>query len=110
MRSGYRKRKYCGKCRPVCGSGGTVIGEWIFTEKPVWTVADPLVREKIREMDDDKNPVPMEVTVSGDAGEAAELTIPEDAAAGDTIHVILECVDGGGTNPVAYQRAIITVQ
>jgi len=62
------------------------------------------------EMDGDRNPVPIEVTVSGDAGEAAELTIPEDAAAGDTIHVILECVDGGGTNPVAYQRAIITVQ
>ena len=60
--------------------------------------------------DDDKNPVPVDVTVSGDAGETAELTIPEDAKAGDTVHVILECVDGGGTNPVAYQRVIITVQ
>ena len=33
----------------------------------------------------------------------------EDAKSGDTIHIILECVDGGGTNPIAYQRVIITV-
>ena len=62
------------------------------------------------EADDDKNPIAIEVTTSGDAGESAELTIPENAKSGDTIHVILEGVDGGGTNPVAYQRVIITVK
>ncbi len=60
--------------------------------------------------DDDDNPQAIEMTVSGDAGEAVEFTIPEDAKAGDTIHVILEGVDGGGTNPIAYQRVIITVE
>ena len=59
--------------------------------------------------DDDKNPIEIPVTVSGDDGNTAEFTIPEDAKSGDTIHIILECVDGGGTNPIAYQRVIITV-
>ena len=59
--------------------------------------------------DEDKNPVAMEVTASGDHGGTAMFTIPEDAKPGDTVHVILEGVDGGGTNPIAYQRVIITV-
>ena len=49
------------------------------------------------------------MTVSGDNGNTAELMVPEDAKSGDTIHIILECVDGGGTNPIAYQRVIISV-
>ena len=61
------------------------------------------------EIDGDKNPIAIEVTVSGDNGDAAEFTVPADAKAGDTLHVILEGVDGGGTNPIAYQRIIITV-
>ena len=62
------------------------------------------------EKDEDKNPVAMEVQISGEFGEEVTFTIPENAAAGDTIHVILECVDGGGTNPIAYQRVIVTVK
>ena len=57
-----------------------------------------------------KNPIPIEVTLTGEAGETAEFTVPDDAKAGDTIHIILECVDGGGTNPIAYQRVIVTVR
>ena len=60
--------------------------------------------------DENKNPVAVKVAVSGEALDTAELTVPSDAKAGDTLHVILECVDGGGTNPRAYQRVIITVK
>ena len=38
------------------------------------------------------------------------FTVPEDAKSGDTIHIIMEGVDGGGTNPVAYQRVIVTIK
>ena len=58
----------------------------------------------------DKNPIPVEVAVSGEHGETAEFMVPADAKAGDTLHVILEGVDAGGTNPIAYQRVIITVK
>lgn len=53
----------------------------------------------------DKNPVPLTLTIDGDS---ASFTMPEDIQAGDTIHIILEAMDGGGTNPVAYQRVIVT--
>ncbi|MBQ8075379.1 MAG: DUF1593 domain-containing protein [Oscillospiraceae bacterium] len=59
--------------------------------------------------DEDKNPVAVMVAVQGEAFDTAEFTVPSDAKPGDTLHVILECVDGGGTNPRAYQRVIITV-
>jgi len=60
--------------------------------------------------DEDGNPVAIEVTASGENQETATFTIPEDAKSGDTIHIIMEGVDGGGTNPVAYQRVIVTVE
>lgn len=56
----------------------------------------------------DKNPLPIEITVSEDGAEA-RFTVPEDAKAGDTLHIILEAIDSGGTNPRAYQRVIVTV-
>ena len=59
--------------------------------------------------DGDKNPIPVEIAVSGENGETAEFTVPADAKSGDTLHVILEGIDAGGTNPRAYQRVIITV-
>ena len=59
--------------------------------------------------DGDKNPIPVEVVVSGENGDTAEFTVPADAKQGDTLHVILEGIDAGGTNPRAYQRVIITV-
>ena len=61
------------------------------------------------EKDGDKNLIPIEVAVSGENGETAEFTVPADAKVGDTLHVILEGVDAGGTNPRAYQRVIVTV-
>ncbi len=58
--------------------------------------------------DGDKNPVPVELAVS-ESGEEASFTVPADAKSGDTLHVILEAIDNGGTNPRAYQRVIVTV-
>ena len=58
--------------------------------------------------DDDKNPIAIELNVSNDG--ACAFTVPEDAKPGDTLHIILEGIDQGGTNPRAYQRAIVTVQ
>ncbi|NSG88577.1 hypothetical protein [Blautia faecis] len=49
------------------------------------------------------------MTASGENQETATFTVPEDAKSGDTIHIIMEGVDGG-TNPVAYQRVIVTVK
>ena len=59
--------------------------------------------------DEEGNPVALEVTASGENQETATFTVPEDAKSGDTIHIIMEGVDGG-TNPVAYQRVIVTVK
>ena len=56
----------------------------------------------------DKNPVPVEIAVSEDGGEAV-FTVPADAQPGDTLHLLLEGIDNGGTNPRAYQRVIVTV-
>lgn len=58
--------------------------------------------------DKSKNPIPLELRVSDDGTEAS-FTVPEDAKQGDTLHVIVEGVDNGGTNPRAYQRVIVTV-
>ena len=60
--------------------------------------------------DEEGNPVALEVTASGENQETATSTVPEDAKSGDTVHIIMEGVDGGGTNPVAYQRVIVTVK
>lgn len=60
--------------------------------------------------DEAGNPVAIEVTTSGENQETATFTVPEDAKSGDTIHIIMEGVDGGGTNPVAYQRVIVTIK
>lgn len=59
-------------------------------------------------VDDDKNPIAIELNVSGDGSEVS-FTVPEDAQSGDSVHIILEGVDAGGTNPVAYQRVIVIV-
>ncbi len=50
------------------------------------------------------------VTVSETDPMEASFTVPEDAAAGDTIHIILEAKDNGNEhNLVDYQRIIVTV-
>ena len=62
------------------------------------------------EMDEEKAPISIWVEQSGENGETAEFVVPEDAVSGDTIHMILEGIDEGGVNPIAYQRVIVTVQ
>ncbi|MBR0281024.1 MAG: hypothetical protein IJQ81_05440, partial [Oscillibacter sp.] len=37
------------------------------------------------------------------------VTVPDDAASGDTIHVVLSVSDNGEHSLTAYQRAVITV-
>ena len=58
---------------------------------------------------DSKDPIAIQIQVS-DQGKTASFTVPEDAKSGDTIHIILEGIDQGGTHPRAYQRIIITVK
>ena len=50
-----------------------------------------------------------EVELSSDTGTSTSLLIPEDAAPGQTIHVILEAKDNGTPVMTKYQRVIITV-
>jgi len=38
------------------------------------------------------------------------VTIPKDAVAGQTIHMILEATDNGTPTLTSYQRVIITVR
>ena len=38
------------------------------------------------------------------------FTVPQDAEAGDTIHIILEVTDQGSPNLTRYQRFIVTVK
>jgi len=61
------------------------------------------------EKDGDKNPIPLTLEIAGETGEIASFTVPADAKTGDTLHFILEGRDGGGTNPIAYQRVIIHI-
>lgn len=58
--------------------------------------------------DENKNPIPVEITVSEDSM-GASFIVPENAKSGDTLHIILEGIDNGGTNPRVYQRIIVTV-
>jgi hypothetical protein len=50
-----------------------------------------------------------DVTITGDTTANASLTVPADARAGDTIHVIAEVKDSGSPAVKRYQRFIITV-
>jgi hypothetical protein len=70
----------------------------------------PLGDSYVEEQDADKSLIPVEITVSGENGEIAEFIVPSDAESGETLHIILEGIDAGGTNPRAYQRVIITVK
>ena len=58
--------------------------------------------------DENKNPILVEITVSEDSM-GASFIVPENAKSGDTLHIILEGIDNGGTNPRVYQRIIVTV-
>ena len=71
---------------------------------------DALSDTYLEYVDEFEEIVALEISVSGANNEQAVFVIPADALSGDTIHIILEGVDEGGTNPRAYQRVIITVK
>jgi len=62
------------------------------------------------QLDDEDNNIPILLNASGKNGENVSFVIPADAESGDTIHIIVECIDEGGTNPRAYQRIIIRIK
>ncbi len=50
-----------------------------------------------------------QVAIHGANSRHASLTVPDDAAPGDTIHVILDAKDDGTPSITRYQRVVITV-
>jgi hypothetical protein len=53
---------------------------------------------------------PGEVTILNPDLKQAEVLIPKDATAGQTIHLILEAADNGTPSLTTYQRMIIQVR
>jgi folate-dependent phosphoribosylglycinamide formyltransferase PurN len=53
---------------------------------------------------------PGTVDISNANSAKAKVTIPKDAVAGQTIHVIIEATDNGTPALTGYQRIIITVR
>ncbi len=51
-----------------------------------------------------------DVGISNASAEQCRVTIPQDAKAGQTIHLILEATDDGTPTLTRYQRVIVTVQ
>lgn len=49
------------------------------------------------------------VEISSPNSVKAEILIPADAVAGQTIHIIFECTDDGAPNLTRYQRVILTI-
>lgn len=50
------------------------------------------------------------IKLSGANSNKVSFTVPKDAKAGDTIHIILEVQDSGKHNLKSYQRVIVTVK
>ena len=53
---------------------------------------------------------PSEVAITNATSRQCRVTVPEDAIAGQTIHIILEVTDNGTPALTRYQRVIITVR
>jgi hypothetical protein len=51
-----------------------------------------------------------DITFSAPTALATTFRVPEDAAPGETIHVILEATDNGTPRLTRYQRVVVTVQ
>jgi hypothetical protein len=49
------------------------------------------------------------VRLSGPTALATRLRVPTDAAAGQTIHLVLEATDGGRPALTRYQRVVVSV-
>jgi hypothetical protein len=58
----------------------------------------------------DAGTYPGDVVISNPSSLDTTLRIPADAAAGQTIHVILEATDSGTPSLTRYQRLIVTVR
>jgi hypothetical protein len=50
------------------------------------------------------------VSISGADGQVASLNVPDNARAGDTIHIICEVTDSGDPALTRYQRVVVTVE
>lgn len=50
------------------------------------------------------------ISISNPTSLQIKVTIPKDAVAGQTIHVILEAIDNGSPTLTSYQRVIITIR
>ncbi len=53
---------------------------------------------------------PSKVNISNSSAQQTKVTVPKDAVAGQTIHLILEATDNGTPALTSYQRVIITVR
>jgi hypothetical protein len=53
---------------------------------------------------------PNKVTITNSTSPEAQILIPKDAVAGQTIHLILEATDNGSPSLTSYQRMIITIK
>ncbi|HVZ55243.1 MAG TPA: nucleoside hydrolase-like domain-containing protein [Chitinophagaceae bacterium] len=53
---------------------------------------------------------PGNILISGETSLQPRVTIPKDAVAGQTIHVVLEATDNGSPALTSYQRVIITIR
>ena len=53
---------------------------------------------------------PKKVIISDPTSTQTEVVIPNDALAGQTIHLILEATDNGSPALTRYQRIIVTVR
>jgi len=57
----------------------------------------------------DVDTYPGEVMIANAGSQHASFTVPQDAAAGQTIHIILEVTDGGTPPLTRYRRVVFTV-
>jgi Cellulose-binding Sde182, nucleoside hydrolase-like domain/Cellulose-binding protein Sde0182, C-terminal domain len=57
----------------------------------------------------DVDTYPGEVMIANASSQHASFTVPQDAAAGQTIHIILEVTDAGAPPLTRYQRVVFTV-
>jgi hypothetical protein len=58
----------------------------------------------------DAGTYPGDVTIADPNALSTTFRVPEDAAAGQTIHLILEATDDGTPSLTRYQRVIVTVK
>ena len=58
----------------------------------------------------DAGTYPGDIAIANASALAASFRVPDDAKAGQTIHVVLEATDSGAPPLTRYQRVIVTVR